>query len=149
MTRIDFYVLAGSGTRERQLTACRLAEKAYRLGHRLYIQTASAQDEALLDDLLWTFRQNSFVPHTRWRGDDDPGTPVLLGHLPPPEFLHEVLIHLADTIPDAFDRFNRVVEVVDAEDAVRQAARRRYRFYRERGISPLTHQLTTAGDVPR
>ncbi len=144
MTRIDFYVLPGTEARQRFLTACRLAEKAYRLGHRLYIQTASAGDDALLDDLLWTFRQNSFIPHARWQGADDPDTPVLLGHGPAPPFLHELLIHLADPIPDAFDQFNRVVEIIDADEATRAAARRRYRFYRGRGLAPVTHQLTAA-----
>lgn len=147
MTRIDFYVLPGTETRDRHLTACRLAEKAYRLGHRLYIQTASMHEEALLDDLLWTFRQNSFLPHTRWHGAGDAESPILLGHAPPPKFLHEVLIHLADPIPDAFDCFTRLVEIINAEETTRQAARRRYRFYKERGLSPVTHQLTSPNDA--
>lgn len=149
MTRIDFYVLPGSEPRPRLVTACRLAEKAYRLGHRLYIQTASAGDEALLDDLLWTFRQHSFIPHARWQGADDPDIPVLLGHGAPPLFLHELLIHLADPIPDAFDRFARVAEIVNADETTREAARRRYRFYRARGLVPVTHQLTHAAEEPR
>lgn len=149
MTRIDFYVLSGVGTRERHLAVCRLTEKAYRLGHRLYIQTTSLQDEMLLDDLLWTFRQNSFVPHARWQGTDDLGVPVLVGQGPPPAFLRDVLIHLADPIPEAFDRFDRVVEIINADETIRQAARRRYRFYREQGLSPKTHQLTAAEDDSR
>lgn len=149
MTRIDFYVLPGTEPKERHLTACRLAEKAYHLGHRCYIQTASMQDEALLDDLLWTFRQNSFVPHARWQGSHDPGVPILLGHSPPPTFLHEVLIHLGDPIPDAYDRFTRVVEIINADENTRAAARRRYRFYKDRGLSPMTHQLGGPEDGPR
>ncbi|MCU0735674.1 MAG: DNA polymerase III subunit chi [Methylotetracoccus sp.] len=144
MTRIDFYVVPGTEVRQRHLIACRLAEKAYRLGHRLYIQTASSRDDALLDDLLWTFRQNSFIPHARWPGVDDPDLPVLLGHDPPPVFLHELLIHLADPIPEAFGRFARVVEIINADETVRAAARRRYRFYQERALTPVTHQLTAA-----
>ena len=149
MTRIDFYVLPGAEPRERHLTACRLAEKAYRLGHRCYIQTASERDDTVLDDLLWTFRQGSVLPHAVWRGGPDSGLPVLLGNVPPPDFLDEVLIHLADPIPDAYDRFHRVVEIVDADEETREAARRRFRFYRERGLSPATHQLTGSEDSPR
>ena len=37
MARIDFYVLSQSGERARQLFACRLAEKAYKLEHTVHI----------------------------------------------------------------------------------------------------------------
>lgn len=148
MTRIDFYVLSGDETQERLLTACRLAEKAYRLGHRVYIQTASTREDALLDDLLWTFRQNSFVPHARGQGGGDRECPVLVGHEPPPSFLNEVLINLAEPIPDSFDRFSRLVEIINQDEATRTAGRRRYRFYRERGLSPVTHQLAVTQEYP-
>lgn len=148
MTRIDFYVVPGTDPQQRRITACRLAEKAYRLGHRTYIQTDSSREDALLDDLLWAFRQNSFVPHARWHGSGDSETPILVGHEPPPGFLHDVLINLADPIPDAFDRFARLVEIVNQDETVRTAGRRRYRFYRDRGLTPLTHQLAvTAADI--
>ncbi|MGD8642852.1 MAG: DNA polymerase III subunit chi, partial [Chromatiales bacterium] len=34
MTRVDFYLLRDSHPLARQRFACRMAEKAYRLGHR-------------------------------------------------------------------------------------------------------------------
>ena len=147
MTRIDFYVLPGAVVRERQSTACRLAEKAYRLGHRVYLQTSMSQDDATLDDLLWTFKQNSFVPHARWQGDDDTGVPVLIGHETPPPACSDVLINRAESIPDAYERFARIVEIVDNDEACREAGRRRYRFYRDRGYVPMTHKLAS-GDPP-
>lgn len=146
MTRIDFYVLSGIAEHERQTTACRLAEKAYRLGHRCYIQTASIQEGETLDDLLWTFRQNSFLPHERWTGQEDSGSPIWIGHSGPPDFLSEVLINLADPVPDRFDRFSRVAEIINQDETTRSAGRRRYRFYRDRGLNPMTHHLGTAGD---
>ena len=63
MTRIDFYILADSAQRSRALFVCRLAEKAYRMKHPIYIHTESEQQSALMDDLLWTFSQGSFLPH--------------------------------------------------------------------------------------
>lgn len=148
MTRIDFYVLPGVMARDRQVTACRLAEKAYRSGHRVYLQAATAHDGAMLDDLLWTFKQNSFVPHARWEGDDVPDVPVLIGHQPSPPCCSDVLINLAAPIPDAYERFARIVEIVDAEDACRDAGRRRYRFYRDRGHVPVTHKLESTAEPP-
>jgi len=141
MTRIDFYVLTGVEPHDRRLTACRLAEKAYRLGHRVYVQTDSAQADVIMDELLWTFRHNSFVPHARWQSSENADVPVLLGHDAAPDFLADVLINLSERIPDGFDRFDRLVEIVDQDEATRAAGRRRYRFYRERGLTPVTHRL--------
>jgi DNA polymerase-3 subunit chi len=146
MTRIDFYVLTSVEPNARYLTACRLAEKAYRLGHRVYVQTESAQADVILDDLLWTFRQNSFVPHERWPNDGNADVPVLLGHDEAPDFLADVLINLGEQIPGAFDRFDRLVEIVDQDGPTRTAGRRRFRHYRERGFAPVAHKLDDAGD---
>ena len=63
MARIDFYVLAQTDERARQLLACKLAEKAWRLENSVYIHTKNAADAERLDELLWTFRDGSFVPH--------------------------------------------------------------------------------------
>ena len=56
MTQVDFYVLKDDSALNRVQFACRLADKAYRLGHRVYIHTESAQQTRQLDDLLWTFQ---------------------------------------------------------------------------------------------
>ncbi|MFO1419126.1 MAG: DNA polymerase III subunit chi [Methylotetracoccus sp.] len=144
--RIDFYLVPDGDPRGRYLTACRLTEKAYRLGHRIYIQTESEQTAALLDDLLWTFRQNSFVPHARWPAGEQPETPVFLGTAEPPEFLDDVLINLSDAVPSTFDRFARLVEIVDQDETGKEAGRRRFRFYRDRGLTPATHKLESASD---
>ncbi|MDO4233336.1 MAG: DNA polymerase III subunit chi [Lautropia sp.] len=43
--------------------------------------------------------------------------------------------------PDNFTDFQRVVELVGTDMPSREAARARFRFYRERGFSPLTHDV--------
>ncbi len=80
MARIDFYVLSQSGEQARQLFACRLAEKAYKLEHTVHIHTGDEATAGRIDDLLWTFRDGSFVPHDRVRGGaDEPRAPVTVG----------------------------------------------------------------------
>ncbi|MED5461998.1 MAG: DNA polymerase III subunit chi, partial [Pseudomonadota bacterium] len=63
MARVDFYILQTSGELARQQFACRLAEKAYKLDNRIHIHVSEPEAAARLDDLLWTFRGGSFVPH--------------------------------------------------------------------------------------
>jgi len=141
--RIDFYVLPEHGARDngRALLACRLADKAYSLGHTVYILAATESQAAALDDLLWTFRQDSFIPHERYPLAGDEGSPVLIGTAPPAGVDAAVLINCTDALPDGFERYARAVEVVEPHPDALAQSRLRFRQYRERGLSPETHRL--------
>ncbi len=141
MPRIDFYVLSGREPEERSLLACRLAEKAYGLGHKVYLHTASAEQARQLDDLLWTFKQGSFVPHTLYPPAAGDLSPVLIGWDEAPAVAMEVLINLTDAVPAFFERCERVAELVDQNPQTLIQSRERFRFYRERGYAPTAHQL--------
>jgi DNA polymerase-3 subunit chi len=141
MTRIDFYIIGQNTDASRQIVACRLAEKAYKLGHRVYIHTESQAQSAQMDDLLWTFRAGSFLPHSVHPPEEDRDIPVLVGHDSPPEQDTDVLVNLAPHVPTFFSRFRRVAELVDQDAASKQSARERFRFYRERGYELQTHEL--------
>ena len=137
MTEIDFYVLADADPRRRELLACRLAEKAWGLGHRVFIH-APEQAHAL-DDLLWTFRDDAFLPHAL--ADDDMYAPVVIGDGDEPMDSRYLLLNLSPSVPAFFSRFERVAEIVNDEAAIREAGRERFRFYRDRGYSLRTHKL--------
>lgn len=139
--RIDFYVLPDQKENGRALLACRLADKAYGLGHTVYVFTASEARAAALDDLLWTFRQDSFVPHERYPLVGEEGSPVLVGTAAPATVEAQVLINLADALPEDFERYERVVELVDQHPEVLAQSRERFRQYREQGYAPETHKL--------
>jgi len=145
MTKVDFYILEGdSGNREQ--TACRIAEKAYRLGHGVYIHTADQGQASRLYELLWTFKQNSFVPHGIEGESLDPDAPVLISHkteLADSTQGHsrQVLINLAQDIPMFFSSFERVAEVIGQDTENKASGRHRYKFYRDRGYSLDTHTL--------
>ena len=63
MTRISFYILKGSQEHDRQVFACRLIEKAHAQGNHIYIHANSQEQANQFNDLLWSFRSDSFVPH--------------------------------------------------------------------------------------
>ncbi|RMG31125.1 MAG: DNA polymerase III subunit chi [Gammaproteobacteria bacterium] len=140
MTRIDFYILASDDPRQRLVTACRIAEKAWRQGMRVFLH-APEQAQAL-DDLLWTFSSGSFVPHGLQDDEDAPEQPVLVGTggEPGPEHA-DVLINLSDEIPPFFTRFRRLAEVLHRSPPVLEQGRARFRHYRERGYELHTHNL--------
>jgi DNA polymerase-3 subunit chi len=138
MTKVDFYIL-GNGSREQ--TACKLIEKAYRLGNRIYIHTESTQQAKHLDELLWTFRDGSFVPHEQYQPGNSCHSPVQIGCHDSPETESEVLINLAAEVPLFFSRFLRVAELVGPEPTAKTQGRDRFRFYRDRGYPLDTHEL--------
>lgn len=142
MTRIDFYILRDRADQACPLFACRLADKAYQLGHQIYIHTESEAQTRQLDDLLWTFRPGSFLPHAiAGAALEEPVPPILLGHAAEPPGDPQVLINLAIEVPLFFSRFERVAEVIDADATRKLQGRERYRFYRERGYELSTHNL--------
>ena len=142
MTKVDFYLLGAADAGSRERTACRLAEKAWRLGHRVYLLVPDKTAALALDDLLWTFSQSSFVPHAVLEDAADADAhPVLIGHGEPPAALNDVLVSLAREVPPWFSRFARVAELVGAADDDKIRARERFRFYRERGYPLDTHNL--------
>ena len=143
--RVDFYILETGAEHERVRTACRLAEKAWQRGHRVFIHADSANLAQSVDDMLWTYRQDSFVPHALWRDRRDVAAaehePVLVGDGTAEPAEIDVLINLAEEVPGFVERSARVAEIVSGDESARRSGRARYRTYRERGFPIEQHNL--------
>jgi len=140
MTRIDFYILPGDDPHARRLTACKLIEKAYRRGHTVYLKTDTEEEARQFDDLLWTFRQGSFIPH-ELAGLPELEAPVIIGYLPPPEGMREVMVNMGSSVPEGYNRFARVAEFIDEDEAVKLKGRVRYKIYKDNGCQIQTHDM--------
>lgn len=138
-TRVDFYVLPGQSQPER--FACVLAGKAWQQGNMTCLHTTSRESAEILDDLLWTFRDISFIPHTLQDDTGDTKSPVLIGWEDQYPDNAGVLINLTPEIPEFAGRFSRIVEIVAGDEIDRQRARDRFRAYRERGYDMHDHKL--------
>ncbi len=137
MTEVLFYTHAA----DRLQTACALTTKALARKMRVMLFTADATATEHLGRMLWTAPATGFLPHCRSEHALAGVTPVIVDHLAERLIHDQVLINLRDDTPLFFSRFQRLVEIVGLEDADRQAARERYRFYRDRGYDIRTHQL--------
>ncbi len=140
MTRIDFYLLADTSNEQRYIFACRLAQKASKQGHRVYIHTESAEQSQTLDDLLWSFSPTSFVPHTAV-ANECKNNPVYINHSGDPLDIHDVVINLSSQTPDCFARFERLAELVNQDNDIKVAGRERFKFYKSRGYPLHTHKM--------
>jgi DNA polymerase-3 subunit chi len=139
MTKVDFYILPSADPAARLEFACKLTEKAWRLGHRVYLHCADAAQREALDARLWSFKGESFVPHGA--AEEDRQAPVALGLGDDPGEHCDLLVNLDLKVPAFFQRFARVAELVIEEPAIRQAARENFRFYREAGYPLQDHRL--------
>ena len=148
--RIDFYLLEAPEAFASDATACRIAEKAWRHGHRVHLHAGSPESARRLDDLLWTWRDESFVPHAVCGANDvandaaggvSGGVSVTIGWGALPEFAGDVLLNLDSRVPDGFERFARIAEVVGGADSARDDGRERFRRYRAHGCELRTHRL--------
>lgn len=138
MTRVSFYTLSQDGTQVRFRTACKLVEKAHGQGLTIYIHTSGAADSMLLDDLLWTFKEGSFVPHAVHPQPAGDRSPIVIGHDHEPTAEFALLINLSNELPTFFSRFERVAEIVDGHSERLARGRERFKFYKDRGY-PLEH----------
>lgn len=142
MARIDFYVLKQPGELCRQTFACRLAEKAYRMQNTVYIHTRDQADAERINDLLWTFRDGSFVPHhIVGKNTDGQESAVTIGCNAQAVEPRDLLINLCAEIPAFAGSFPRVAELVTSDDESRQHSRRRFADYRDQGHTLETHNI--------
>jgi len=141
MTTIDFYILGQTQTTDRHRFVCNLVSKVYGEGRNIYIHTSNEADAKELDDLLWSFKGEAFIPHNIIGDAKLAETQVQIGWGEHPDHHHDVLINLSSPQPNFFSRFQRVLEVVIQDEAILSQTRQHYKFYKERGYQVTYRDL--------
>ena len=139
MTKVGFYVVQAADQAQRLHVAVRLADKAFQRGHRIFINAADEAQARTLDELLWTWRPASFLPHGLHGQEQSEA--IAIGWGQEPQDHNDLLINLQLGIPGFFSRFRRVAEVVTQDPASLDALRRSWTFYKERGYQLEKHDL--------
>lgn len=139
--RVDFYLLSNDSQDARWLFACRLIEKAYLRGHRVFVYCNHPQDAEHLDELLWTFKEESFIPHNLEGEGLSPPPPVHIGYHKEPLGFDDILINLADNPPTFHGRFKRIIELVLNDNTAKERSRRHYCDYRAKQCELYTHSI--------
>jgi DNA polymerase-3 subunit chi len=114
--------------------ACRLLRKAAGKGAKVAV---TGEREVLheLDAVLWTFEALEFVPHCFASAPANmiDATPIVLCPAAREAPHHDVLVNLGAQVPEGFERFERLIEVVTVHEDDRADARRRWQHYKSRG----------------
>lgn len=139
MTRIEFHFNAP----ERLQYVCRLLRKAHARNLRVGVV---GSDVALrqLDTALWVFSELDFLPHSTSADTQDVqiASPIRL-HADPAQWVGlDVLVNLGDDVPQGFEKFERLIEIVATDDHGRMTARQRWRHYTAQGYDLLQHDLS-------
>ncbi|MGP1628861.1 MAG: DNA polymerase III subunit chi [Giesbergeria sp.] len=139
MTEISFHLNAP----DRLAHACRVARKLLREDKRLVMLVPPELLDPL-DDLLWNMAPQDFVAHCRATDAREllQASSIVLTQdvLDVPH--QEVLLNLCDEVPQDFSGFERLIEIVSANDeSDRIKARVRWKDYQQRGYKLQRHDL--------
>jgi DNA polymerase III subunit chi len=134
MPRADFYLIQKPRFREQPLLlVCELARKAYDAGLWTLVLARDAAQAEALDDLLWSFDDDAYIPHQiAGTDEEDDLAPVLIAAPDTDTPLRALVINLRDAPVDG--SFDRVLEVVPADDGARGPLRERWKQYQARGL---------------
>jgi len=113
---IDFYIL--SERHNRMSFMGRLTEQLQRDQLAVHIHTDDEELAKKIDTALWTARDISFVPHET-----------------------NIMINFANEVPEFYNEFARVVEIIDPDDTLKMIGREHYKFYKDKGHSINDHKI--------
>ena len=139
MPKIEFYVLSSSDAIGRLRAACQLALKAWSAGLPVFLRGSDEAQCGELDEMLWRFKAERFVPHDLHR--DAPLSPVVLGIDEVPSSEQGVLINLGSSLSPHVERFSRIIEIVNQQPELLSTCRENFRTYRQRGYDPQRVEL--------
>lgn len=123
--------------------ACRLLRKAAGGGAKVVV-TGHPELLRRLDTELWTFSALEFIPHCLYSAaapEVMQASPVVLAESARSGPHQDVLVNLGEEVPDGFEGFERLIEVVTPDDADRLQARARWKHYADRGYAITRHDL--------
>ena len=141
MPRADFYLIDKPRFREEPLLlVCELARKAFEAGLYTLVLTRDAAQAEALDDLLWSFDPDAYIPHQIAGADEDEDEAAVLIAAPDADVaLRPLVINLRDAQVEG--TFDRVLEVVPADPAARAPLRERWKHYQSRGFDVKKHDM--------
>jgi len=134
MPRADFYLIAKPRFREQPLRlVCELVRKAYEADMLLLVLARDGAQAEELDDLLWDMGEDAYIPHQiAGRDEEDEIVPVLIVEPQTDMPMRPLVINLRDApVPGGFER---VLEVVPADESARGPLRERWKHYKAQGL---------------
>lgn len=114
---------------------CILTRKQWRSGKSVLIACEDQSQASRIDEALWIFDKDSFLPHNLFNKNIY-NTPIVLYW---PQCCYnnmnqDLLINLMTKHMSFFSNFNKIIDFVPKENILKQWARIRYKFYKDIGF---------------
>jgi DNA polymerase-3 subunit chi len=140
--RVDFYKLSSQNRTSINRFCCQLADKVVKMGNPVFVKTRDEAETRVMDELMWTFNDSSFLPHAV-RGDrEDSSVPVIIDHRAAEAGAY-LLINLSEEIPTNAQNYQRIAEIInDAPETLHQG-RVRYSAYKQYDYPLHFHEITS------
>jgi DNA polymerase-3 subunit chi len=143
VSEIGFYHLK-TWSLERALP--RLLERALADGHRIVVMAGAEERAAVLDALLWTYNDESFLPHGSARSGNVARQPVWLTALDENPNAATMLVLVDGARSDRLGEYRRICDIFDGNDeAAVGAARGRWREAQAAGHTLVYWQQSERG----
>ncbi len=140
MRRADFYLIAKDRFKAEPLQlVCELARKAYEANQWTLVLARDAQQAEALDEMLWDMGDDAYLPHQIAGDEEDELTPILIATPDIDAPLRPLVINLRDAAVEG--SFERVLEVVPADESAREPLRARWTHYKARGMDVNKHDM--------
>ena len=140
MPRVDFYHNAP----DRLAVAVKLAHKSFTNRLPLVVIAPEDRQAQAFDRQLWSHPPLSFTPHCRAESPLASETPIVIAHHlgELPANLHTaLLLNLGPTIPEGYERFERILEIIGQDEEERLPGRERVGHYKQAGCTVNFHDL--------
>ena len=117
MTEIIFY---SSAPLQVENTLFTLIEKSYEKGYKSLLLFQDKEKCSVIDEKLWTYKQNSFLPHLSKdeKFSDEIDIPIYLSTKNENPYKAELLFSIDGFLPDHINNFERVIIIIDANDKI-------------------------------
>ncbi len=140
--RYWFHILAQNTPAARNLHAAKLVDKAWQQGDRVCILCDTEGQAKELDDLLWNFTPEAYIPHSIAKDPSTPCTdPVGILLYPPMAVDWDTVIVLSSILPKDADQYRRLALVAHNDPGVLNQARGHYKQLRTMGIEARVHDM--------
>ena len=141
MARADFYLITTPRFRTEPLRlVCERARKAFDAGLPTLVLARSQEQAEALDDLLWDMGDEVYIPHQIAGAEEDEDEAEVLIAAPDVDAaLRPLVINLRDAAVEG--AFDRVLEVVPADESARGPLRERWKQYQARGLELKKHDM--------
>jgi DNA polymerase-3 subunit chi len=128
-TKIFFIVLNSA---QKQKIVCDIVEKCYLANKRAVVYAKDKEEANTLDQLLWNWKQSSFLPHLRSESlNTSFEEPIVITSQIEDSFDYNTLILLDAVAQETLNKFHTAIEFVEKYDITRLTeSRERYKMYK-------------------